>query len=315
MKNSTKKIDLIYLWVNGNDPQWQAKRDVYIGNTEKTSATNCKGRYADNNELKYSLRSIEKYASWIHRIFIITDAQVPNWLNTSNPKVKIVDHKEIMPTVCLPCFNSTLIEHFIYKIPGLSEHFLYANDDMFINKPVTPETFFTPNGLPIIRLTHSHIRDLFLLFKEKFLGIPLKNYPQIIRNSAKLIKKNYGVYYTGKTHHNIDAYLKSNYQHIGKVFEKEIAVTYSNHTRKDNDIQRSIYSYALLSEGYGHLLYVTQKTSFRFHIQNQKHYRKLERYNPTFFCMNDSEYANDNDRKRVTEFLNKRFPEKSQFEK
>ena len=91
---------------------------------------------------KYSLRSVEMYAPWIRKIFIVTDNQVPKWLDTSNPKIRIVDHKEILPEVSLPCFNSRLIEHFLYKIPGLSEHFLYANDDMFINRPVTPATFF-----------------------------------------------------------------------------------------------------------------------------------------------------------------------------
>lgn len=94
-------IDLIYLWVNGNDPKWQAKRDACIGRPSGSQA-HCKGRYADNGELKYSLRSAEKYAPWIRRIFIVTDNQIPEWLNTDNPKVQIVDHTEIMPAECLP---------------------------------------------------------------------------------------------------------------------------------------------------------------------------------------------------------------------
>ena len=74
-------IDLVYLWVNGNDPKWQAKRDACIGRpTERQE--NCKGRYADSGELKYSLRSIEKYAPWVRKIFIVTDDQTPEWLNT-----------------------------------------------------------------------------------------------------------------------------------------------------------------------------------------------------------------------------------------
>ena len=81
-------IDLVYLWVNGNDPQWQAKRNALIGKTEEKSSANCEGRYANNDELKYSLRSIELYAPWIRKIFIVTDNQIPEWLDTSNPKVK-----------------------------------------------------------------------------------------------------------------------------------------------------------------------------------------------------------------------------------
>ena len=93
----TMEIDFVYLWVDGNDPKWQAKRNAFIGNTQKTSAVNCEGRYANNDELKYSLRSIELYAPWIRKIFIVTDNQTPQWLDTSNPKIKIIDHKEIMP--------------------------------------------------------------------------------------------------------------------------------------------------------------------------------------------------------------------------
>lgn len=309
------EIDLVYLWVNGNDPKWLAKHNACIGKTEEKSAVNCDGRYADNDELKYSLRSIEKYAPWIHRIFIVTDEQTPIWLDTSNPKVRIVDHKEIMPAICLPCFNATVIEHFLWKIPGLSEHFLFANDDMFINKPVSPNTFFAEDGLPIIRFNRRPFRKLTLWFKEKVLGKPLNNYLQIIRNAAELVEKKYGTYYGGKTHHNIDAYLKSDCEHVEQVFKAEIEATLANHVRSANDIQRNIYAYVALAEKRAHLHYVTRKTSFRLHIQNESHYAKLERYNPLLFCMNDSQYAKDSDRKRVTAFLNRRFPEKSQFEK
>lgn len=308
-------IDLVYLWVNGNDPQWLTKRNACIGKTEEKSAVNCDGRYADNDELKYSLRSIDKYAPWLRRIFIVTDNQVPVWLDTSNAKVRIVDHKEIMPDVCLPCFNSCLIEHFLYKIPGLAEHFIYANDDMFINKPVTPETFFGKDGLPIVRFNRRPFRKWTLLFKEKVQGKRLSNYVQTIRNSAELVEKKYGKYYGGKTHHNIDAYLRSDYEHAAKVFEDEIRTTLPNHVRSENDIQRNIYSYVALAEKRAHLHYVTQRTSFRLHIQNESHYGKLERYNPILFCMNDSQYAKDCDRKRAAAFLDKRFPEKSQYEK
>lgn len=314
-KAKTMEVDFVYLWVNGNDPEWQAKRNAFIGVTEEKSAVNCEGRYADNDELKYSLRSLEMYAPWIRRIFIVTDNQVPQWLDTSNPRIKIIDHKDIMPALCLPCFNSCLIEHFLHRIPGLAEHFLYGNDDMFINKPVTPESFFAADGLPIIRFNRRPFRKLTLLLKEKVLKKPLSNYVLTIKNSAELVEKKYGIYYGGKTHHNIDAYLKSDYRHAGEVFKDDIEATFTNHVRSLNDVQRNIYSYVPLAEKRGHLHYVSQKTSFRLHIQNESHYAKLEKYNPLLFCMNDSQYAKESDRKRAAAFLEKRFPEKSEFEK
>ncbi len=308
-------IDIVYLWVDGNDPRWLAKHNACIGKTEDKSAVNCKGRYSDNDELKYSLRSVEMYAPWIRKIFIVTDNQVPKWLDTSNPKIRIVDHKEILPEVSLPCFNSRLIEHFLYKIPGLSEHFLYANDDMFINRPVTPATFFAADGLPIIRFNRRPFRKFTLWFKEKVQGKALSNYVQAIRNSAELVEKRYGIYYGGKTHHNIDAYLKSDYRHVGDVFRNEIGAMLTHHVRSADDVQRNIYSYVALAEKRAHLHYVTRKTSFRLHIQNESHYGKLEKYNPILFCMNDSQYAKDEDRERAKAYLDRRFPEKSQFEK
>lgn len=308
-------IDLVYLWVNGNDPVWQAKRDACIGKPVEKSGVNCEGRYADHDELKYSLRSIEMYAPWIHKIYIVTDNQVPAWLNTENPKVSIVDHKEILPPQCLPCFNSSLLEHFIYKIPGLSEQFLYSNDDMYLNKPVTPSFFFAADSLPIIRLSRRPFRKLELFYKEKIQGKKLSNYNRIVQNAARLVEKKYGIYFSGKAHHNIDAYLKSDFQRTEEMFQEEIKVMYPNHVRSENDIQRSLFSYTALAEKRGHLHYVTQRTSFRFHIHKEQHYKKLEHYNPTLFCMNDSEYATEENRLKAIEFLQKRFPNKSQFEK
>ncbi len=308
-------IDLVYLWVDGSDPRWLVKHNACIGKTEERSTVNCKGRYADNDELKYSLRSVEMYAPWVRKIFIVTDEQVPSWLDTSNPRIRVVDHKEIMPEVCLPCFNATVIEHFLWNIPGLSEHFLFANDDMLINRSLSPSFFFADDGLPVIRLNHSGLRNFYLAFKKKFLGIKFKNYVQIVYNAAKLVETKYGVFYGCKTHHNIDAYLKSDYQRIEEMFKEEIEPTLGNHVRSENDIQRSLYAYVAMAEKRCHPVYVDRKTSFRFHIQNMKHYKMLEEYNPMLFCMNDSEYATDDDRRKVTEFLKQRFPDKSEFEK
>ncbi len=307
-------IDLVYLWVNGNDPKWIAKRDAVIGKTTEAQ-DNCKGRYAETGELRYSLRSVEKYAPWIRKIFIVTDNQIPDWLDTSNPKIRIVDHTEIIPKEYLPCFNSSVLEHFICCIPDLAEHFLYANDDMFLNKSVTPSTFFAKDLLPIIRVNSRPFRKWSLQYRTKVLGKTLSNYKRIIHNAALLVEKKYGTYYSGKAHHNIDAYLKSSCLHTREVFDKELRATFTNHKRSDNDIQRSLYSYVAFAEKTAHRKYVTQRTSFRLHIDNRRLYEKFKKYNPVFFCMNDSEFANDDDRAYADAFRSTLFPDKSSFEK
>lgn len=309
-------IDIVYLWVDGSDTIWQTKRNSFIGKTNEKSQINCKGRYANNDELKYSLRSIEKYAPWIRNIYIVTDDQKPEWLNLSNFQIRIVDHKEIMPAESLPCFNSSLIEHFLYKIPGLAEHFLFANDDMFINKQVTPNDFFTTSGFPIIRLVKKPFRKLLWFWREKICNKPLKNYTKILIRSTNLVENKYGICYTGKPHHNIDAYLRSDYQRIVEnTFYKEFSANNKNHMRSDDDVHRSIISYTALAEKRGQLRYVTEKESVHLKIHRKQHYKKLEDSCPLFFCMNDSEYADDNDRIRAKKYLEKRFPKKSKFEK
>lgn len=307
-------IDLVYLWVNGGDPKWIAKRDASIGRPTNQQE-NCAGRYIDNGDLKYSIRSAEKYAPWIRKIFIVTDDQVPEWLDTSNPRVKIVDHKEIMPAECLPCFNSALLEQFLYRIPGLSEHFLYSNDDMYFNQPVKPENFFAADGLPYIYLNRKPFRKLALYYREKILGKKLSLYLMTIKNASELVEKYYGRYYGGKLHHNIDGYTKSMFVFVNEKFAEELLPMRSHRMRSVQDIQRCVYSYVALAEKQGHLRYVSQHHSFRLHIDNRRLYQKFERYNPVLFCMNDSEYANDTDRQFACLYINTQFPVKSQFEK
>lgn len=307
-------VDLVYLWVDGNDPAWQKKRESLGLRVKYKDSKNCKGRYQDNSELKYSLRSVQKFAPWIRRIYIVTDNQIPKWLDTTNEKIKIVDHQEILPKEALPTFNSRIIEHFLYKIPGIEEHFLYANDDMFFSRPTHPGDFFEKDGRPIVRFNRRPFRNLSFWLKEKLLGKKISNYNQAIRNTAKLVKSKYGKFIGHKTHHNIDAYRRSDYQHTHEVFENEIDKTLNNRVRGENDVQRNVYSYVPVLEGNARVRFVNQKESFRCHIDNEGNFKKLNKMQPLLFCLNDSEYADDEDRKRVKDFLEKRFPEKSNFE-
>lgn len=308
------EIDLVYLWVNGNDPQWQAKRQSVTGDIGHTSV-NCRGRYMDNGELKYSLRSIGLYAPWVRKIFIVTDNQVPEWLDTAHPKIQIVDHSEILPEESRPCFNSVIIENFLYKIPGLSEYFLYGNDDMLINRPVTPETFFAADGFPIVRMNRRLFRKSYVWFRQKILKKKLSGYNRQIANAANLVNSKLGIYFGDMTHHNIDSYRKSDYEHVYNMFKNVIKPTLVHHIRDNEDINRHIYSYVPLAEKRAHAQYVNKKTSFRLQIHEVEQYQKLEEYNPIFFCMNDSQFATDEDRRRSSEYLEKRFPNKSEFEK
>lgn len=90
-------------------------------------------RFQDNSELQYSLRSLEKYAPWVRQVFIVTSGQIPSWLNLEHPRIKVVTHEEIFTNKShLPVFSSPAIESHLHEIPGLSELFLYLNDDVMI---------------------------------------------------------------------------------------------------------------------------------------------------------------------------------------
>lgn len=144
-------VDIVYTWVDGQDPEWQRRKlaaegEVVIEEIHATAANH--SRYASRDELRYSLRSVEYYASWVNHIYLVTDRQVPDWLDTSHPKITVVDHRSIFrdPSV-LPVFNSHAIESQLHHIKGLSERYLYCNDDFMFLRPVCPETFFTSNGM------------------------------------------------------------------------------------------------------------------------------------------------------------------------
>ena len=309
-------IDLVYLWVDGNDPAWLAKKLACTGAFKEGTETDCKARYESNDELKYSLRSAEKYVPWIRKIFIITDNQIPVWLDTSNPKIQIIDHRDIMPEVSLPCFNSSVIEYFLYKIPDLSEHFLFANDDMFINKSVSPDFFFNADGFPVVRLKRKSFRRLQWFWRQNIRKKELLAYRQTIINASELVKKKYGIYYNGLPHHNIDAYLKSDLQQVvEQIFKNEFQTRLANHIRNLDDIQRIVYLYVALAEKRGHLRFVSNRQSMFVKIHKESSYRKLARYCPVLFCMNDSQFPIDDDRKKLKVWLQQRFPDKSSFEK
>ena len=142
--NNDNTIDFVILWVDGNDPEWQKEKEKYTPGQQTDTRPQ---RYRDWDTLRYWFRSVEKYAPWVNRIFFVTWGHLPSWLNLEHEKLKIIKHTDYMDPEYLPTFNSQPIELNIHKIPGLSEQFVYFNDDMFLIGPVR-ETDFFKNGKP-----------------------------------------------------------------------------------------------------------------------------------------------------------------------
>lgn len=146
----TEPIDLVYTWVDGSDPAWQARMHVHRPprrNASHSADAAIAARFHNRDELRYSLRSVQQYANWANRIWLVTDRQVPSWL-VPDDRLVVVDHTEIFrDQAALPSFNSHAIESQLHHLAGLAEHYLYLNDDVLFARPLRPEAFFHGNGL------------------------------------------------------------------------------------------------------------------------------------------------------------------------
>ncbi|MDR2413130.1 MAG: Stealth CR1 domain-containing protein [Rickettsiales bacterium] len=328
-----KKIDLVYLWVDGNDRKWKKEKDRWLNKIKSEKEiyhdAAVAARWHDNDELRYSLRSAEKFVPWINHIFIITGfGHVPKWLDISNPKITIIPHEAIMPADSLPTFNSNAIEMCLMNIPNLSEYFLLANDDTFFGRPLPPDFFYDKKGRGIIWYTNNHkIKRNFGLWLEK-----LDGYGQTLALSAKLIRDIFGKNYKKlRPAHNIDPYIKSSIMQVRShpMIVQQIDNQIRNKFRTNYELQRWIFSL------YDH---VHNKNVFRRarNFKKQKHFvynfihrkacenspiycldakeSRLAEIIPPLFCINETEETTSQTKKNNLEFLKSYFPNKSAME-
>lgn len=179
------KIDFVVTWVDGADPSWLAEKrkyehvDANVPRSEGEANSAC--RYRDYGLLRFWFRAVEKFAPWVNRVFFVTCGQKPDWLDESNPKLRLVNHSDFIPSEYLPTFHSDTIELNLHRIADLSEHFVLFNDDMFLLRPASPGDFFK-GGLPRLAC------DLGI---PKWLGCTLAS--RIVINNCGILKKSLDV--------------------------------------------------------------------------------------------------------------------------
>lgn len=234
MKNNGK-IDFIIAWVDSEDEEW-------IESYNKTFSDKKieKKRFMDFELLKYWFRAVEEYAPWVNKIHFVTQGHLPSFLNTDNPKINIVKHEEYIPEKYLPTFSSHPIELNFHRIEGLSERFVYFNDDTYLINKIEPEFFFK-NGLPtdtgilrpIVSPNYHHISEVH----QNNNGIINQNFDfkrSFRKNIRKWINIKYGIFnfsnllFSVFNHvvgfnqdHMPSAFLKSTFH---KVWEKEYEI-------------------------------------------------------------------------------------------
>lgn len=225
-------IDVVYTWVDGSDPVLSEKREAHRPGGARTINERETGaaRYTSRDELKYSLRSLEMYADFVRHVYIVTDGQTPHWLDPDAEGVTVIDHKEIFAdTDALPVFNSHAIGTQLHRIPGLSEHYLYFNDDVFMGRPVPASQFFHGNGIAQIPFSPAQLG----------LGAPHPDDPapnSAGKNVRRLLAESHGTFTTHKFKHTPHPQIRSVMRDIEERFPDEVRRTSRSRFRSPQDI-------------------------------------------------------------------------------
>ncbi len=313
-------IDVVFTWVDGDDPTWIKERSRALGEHDssfETERARGASRFESHDELRYALRGIEQYAPWVNCIWIVTSGHYPKWLDLNHPRIKLVAHEDIWPSKAgLPTFNSHAIETCLHRIDGLSEHFIYFNDDMFIARPISQNMFFHTNGLSKI-------------FPSKALVDYFDNRPGEIasttasRNARDLLLQKFGISHTQKFYHTGASLRRSLMMELERSFGASIELTRESQFRSILDVAMagSLYLNYALIRGVGVV------SSIRYEYvdpaTNQGRERMLKILKSRCFdtfCINDGSSKETAKERLVTKivirnFLETYFPVKSSFEK
>ena len=329
----TVPIDFVVTWVDDTDPVWREKKARYAQQEE--SEGNTAARYRDWDTLKYWFRGVETFAPWVRRIYFVTDDQIPNWLNTEHPKLKWVTHREFIPAEYLPTFNSVAIEWNLHRIEGLSEQFVYFNDDVFLIRETTPADFFA-DGQPCDFPTLDLIRgdDLFshtmrnnaelvnrhFVFREvikKHWRKWLKDQPLV--GVLKLLLCGFGTRMPGiRNPHIHQAYRKKNFELLWKREHERIHETCGHRLRTSTDVTPyCVRDWQLFSGEFT----VKKPIGHKFHTADMGHSQEpmayLEGQKGKVICLNDGEGETDFEQHKqmIIEAFERILPQKSSFEK
>ena len=213
---ANRKIDVVYTWVDHSDPDWAEMYSSASGQASLKTDAASMTRFHNNDELKFSLRSVWLNAKWVNKIYIVSNCRPPAWLKLDDDRVIWVDHREILADEHLPTFNSHAIESALHRIPGLAEHFLYINDDVFFARPLSSGFFFDISGASM-----SFLEGYGMVSGPINEGDP--DYLNASRNSSALLNAAFGYVATQLHQHTIFALRKSTLQALEERWPEEFA--------------------------------------------------------------------------------------------
>ena len=334
------QIDFVVTWLDSLDSEWQKS---YAEHSPYTKGDKGMARFRDMHLFHYWFRAVELYAPWVRKVFLVTNGKFPDWIKKDHPKLVLVKHEDYMPKESLPTFNSCAIELHMYKIKGLSEHFVYFNDDVILNAPVKPEYYFK-NGLPcdLNKETCYNVpiytdTDRFGTYLSMMADIGLINHNfrrwDTVRQSPKrwfglhlgkkglimsclLAKQRLFVGFSN--YHLEQTFLKSIFN---EVWEKEPQFMNASCTKFREEITANPYIFRYWQFATNQFYPKKRSGDFFFLIERsilEPIEKTLQEAKLVSVCLNDSALCNDDDFEYISshlkEMLERKFPNKSSFE-
>ena len=327
-------IDFVITWVDMEDPKWKAEFSKYSGKKDNEKNGVSEARFRDYGFLKYWFRGVEKFAPWVRKIHFVTSGQKPEWLDENNPKINLVNHKDYIPAEFLPTYNSVVIERYLHKIPDLAEHFVYFNDDFYIINNISTERFFK-NGVPCdiavfqynpswsqwykriknnLKIINKHFdkKEVMARDHDKWFH---KSYGSRARWNYLL--KPYGKFITLRTPHNAQPYLKSTFEEVWAVAEKELTETSANRFRTVTDYTPELFRTWQICKGNFEPYNTYSDTKmFPLMIKPKQAIKAIYNQSYTLICLNDNVHIRNYAQVmgNIMNAFESILPEKSSFE-
>ena len=318
-------IDIVYRWVDPNDAEWRRQRDTWIERHSQPQAVDAisDNRFADHDELRYSLRSVAKNLPWIRNIHIVVHGQQrPSW-TSNHPAIRFVSHETLFTNPDhLPTFSSTAIESHLDRVPGLADHYLCSDDDFFFCRPITPDQYFLEDGTP--RIAFWKVGRFLRRYLRVAAGEPSPHYGGFANNwinTNRALNSLYGGARRPIVRHHATALKKGMLLDAERRFPEELKRTSASRFHSTDGVAPiglAVYlayheKCAVASDGGLTTAFIPLGDDDR---ANETLLRRARRSQPQLVCLNDDTTAKGAERAsdRMRGFLDELFPEPCQYE-
>ena len=274
-------VDVLIKYIDLNDP-----------NLRRNGIHQIEKDY-DNEELKYSIRSILKNIPWIRKIFILMPNDKVRYFKDYNlikEKIVYVKDKDLLGYDSSNC-NAFLFRYWMMKKFGISDNVIVMDDDCFIGKKLNKSDFFyVKNGkvIPLIitsnfiKIDKLSVEQNYELFESRIKNSKEEQTDDIFNYSKYLtylfilnlfkIKSNENIFIPKFTHNAIPVNLKD----LKEIYDLAYHSKYKNATLD------------CLYRTFGYLQFQIFVLTYTF----LKYHRKVKDINYKFIKLNNTLFSN-----------------------